>query len=233
MNRNKILIIFFLFAFAMQTSYNSNAQYTITPSDTINVYQDFNLIAYYSVNINNTTSDSLQMHWRTLQYDTTGGTYFDFCASGICYTGFPLTGSFPIIAPGGHGWAGAHFRTGNIPVSVTAKVLLTEGLSETGDTVTFILHATNTAGLENIKSVENPFSIYPNPVKDKISIKSNSDKAVEIRILLYNILGEIIYDNKGRSSLTEIPVEKIPEGIYLLKIRSGSKDYVKKVVVSR
>jgi hypothetical protein len=173
------------------------------------------------------------MHWKTLEYNTTGGSYFDFCASGICYTGFPLTGSFPLIAPGASGWVGAHFSTGNIPVCITAKVLLTEGLSETGDTVTFILHATNAAGIENIKSQEDTYSIYPNPVKEKLSIKSTSANVKEIRILLYNILGKVVYNAKGPGSLTEIPVNAISEGVYFLKIGSENKDFVKKIVVSR
>ncbi len=233
MNTYRNFIKYFLLVLVVLFANISSAQYTITPSDTIEVYQNFNTLNYYKVNINNITSDTLHMHWKSIQYDTIGGTYFDFCASGICYTGFPFSGSFPLIAPGTFGWAGAHFYTGSVPVTSTAKVTLTEGLSETGVTITFILHAANTTGIENNHLSENLISVYPNPAKDNLTVKLDIKSTRETSISLYNVFGELVYSTTTKISLTDIPLKGIGEGLYFLNILTDKKKYVKKIIVKK
>ena len=233
MNTYRNLIRYMLFAIVLLTANYSRAQFTITPSDTVEVYQDFNVIDYFKVNINNLTSDTLHMHWKYVQYDTIASTYFDFCASGICYTGLPFTGSFPLIAPGTFGWAGAHFRTGSVPATSTCKFLLTEGLSESGITVTFILHAANTAGIESNQFSDDLISVYPNPAKDNLTVKLDNKSTSETSISLYNIIGELVYSTTTKNSLTDVPLKGLGEGMYFLNILTENKKYVKKIMVKK
>ena len=234
MTKNKNIIIFFLFAIAFLSANILKAQYTISPSDTLEVYQELNTHSYDKILINNNTSDTLHINWRTTQYDTLCGTYFDFCASGFCLLGFPATGSFPPIPPGSFGFAGSHLWTGNTPVTSVAGVHISvAGSSAAGDSLTFILHAINTAGIENKQMPANHFTVYPNPVIDKVIIKTIDNKSNQTKYSLYNLLGELIYTTISKSSLTEIPLNNVNNGIYLLHIESGNKKNITKIVVSK
>jgi len=77
--------------------------------------------------------------------------------------------------------------------------------------------------------------IYPNPCKNnKITIQLESAEIVEVKIS--NILGKIMQKNKP-----EVPVNKhqillnnLPEGIYLVHIKtSDKKTVVKKLLVTK
>ena len=64
-------------------------------------------------------------------------------------------------------------------------------------------------------------SIYPNPVKDVLTIvRSNSDKA---EIEIYNTLGIMIQSIETNGTETEINVSKLASGVYMIKL-INSKD---------
>lgn len=91
-----------------------------------------------------------------------------------------------------------------------------------GNSQNFSLIITGTSGslstlsLEDNSVVEN-VSLYPNPSKDVIRIKGLKDnQSFEI----YNLLGQIV--NKGMlTKNTQINIEPLKHGVYLLKLDSG------------
>jgi hypothetical protein len=233
MNKSKTFIIYFLLTVTLLYASDSKAQYTLSPSATLVRYQIRNSLSYDSIHIANNSSDTLKLKWALIQYDTLGGSYFDFCSSGNCWLGFPASGSFPPIQPGGFGWAGLHYWSGNIPVSCAARIwLYKEGFFNTGDTLTYILHTISGNGIENIVEKEDPFTVYPNPATDRLYIRSACDMHEEISVSICNIMGEVVYSANYISSFTGISLENLSKGIYFLKINSANKKYVKKIVVS-
>ncbi len=71
-----------------------------------------------------------------------------------------------------------------------------------------------------------PFAIFPNPTTQKIFIKGINDKVV---IELYNDIGSLVYSlQTNTDTIIDRPM---PKGIYLLKIKSSSKNYTECIVI--
>jgi hypothetical protein len=72
--------------------------------------------------------------------------------------------------------------------------------------------------------VENDFEIFPNPASDFITVKLNSFHST---VVIYNLVGVIVYSNSTPSSEIKIPVSLIGEaGIYFVKVNSTIKKFV-------
>ncbi|MFZ4398419.1 MAG: T9SS type A sorting domain-containing protein [Bacteroidales bacterium] len=234
MNKNKTSISFFLLVIALLFTSISKAQFTFSPSTTIVNYQILNELSYDSIHIANNSADTLKMKWELLEYDTVGGSYFDFCSTGNCWLAIPASGSFPPIKPGGFGYAGVHLWTGNVVADCSARIwVYKEGNYTAGDTLTYILHAIKGNGIENNNESDNSITVYPNPVSDKVIISLSFNLSEEASLTINNILGEIIFSKTGLTTFTEISLDNISEGLYFLNVISKNKKYVRKIVVSR
>ncbi|MCF6356896.1 MAG: T9SS type A sorting domain-containing protein [Draconibacterium sp.] len=77
--------------------------------------------------------------------------------------------------------------------------------------------------------------IYPNPCKgDKVTIDFNTHQIVEIQ--LTNITGKLVFSKKFSfaENKKQIQLNDIPNGMYLLKVKSvNNKTVVKKFIISR
>ena len=67
----------------------------------------------------------------------------------------------------------------------------------------------NTTGLGDLNGENNPLTIYPNPVSDKLTIESNSTT----QFLIYNSLGELVLTTKSGQT----NVSNLSKGVYLVK----------------
>ncbi len=80
------------------------------------------------------------------------------------------------------------------------------------------------------------FQNYPNPFNSTTSIKYQVQKEGRIRIVLYNILGEVLrtlsdeYKTIGTHSLT-FNSNGLPSGVYLYTLETGSELLVKKLII--
>jgi hypothetical protein len=74
----------------------------------------------------------------------------------------------------------------------------------------------------------NELEIFPNPVYDQLFIKDPSARSK--RIILYNLAGELIYDETTAKEEIIVNTEMLPEGFYLLKISSEQGVVCKKIV---
>lgn len=74
------------------------------------------------------------------------------------------------------------------------------------------------------------FEIYPNPISDEITIKTNYNKAFKISI--HNILGKHIFTNPSLSVNNKMNIPNLTSGIYFIKIMSQEDKilYIKKIV---
>lgn len=72
-------------------------------------------------------------------------------------------------------------------------------------------------------SKANAIKVYPNPVKDIFTIKSE-EKILETQ--LFDNLGRLIKTDKS----TNQDISKLEKGIYFLKIKTASKDYIEKII---
>jgi len=73
------------------------------------------------------------------------------------------------------------------------------------------------------------FTLYPNPTNGILTVSSNGNIN---SIVIYNVLGELIYSvpNNIQLSSNEIDLSNFPKGIYFVKIYDGEKTYAEKIV---
>lgn len=80
----------------------------------------------------------------------------------------------------------------------------------------------------NFKGIE-IITSYPNPTKDELNLIINSSEATEVRIILYNILGnvcfsEIYFQPKGFFKYSR-NCDFLPDGSYVLKVQTTDGKY--------
>jgi len=69
--------------------------------------------------------------------------------------------------------------------------------------------------------ISNSFNIYPNPTTDFLNIEiSNGLKDEELTFSLFNIFGQLAYEEKITSSLSTFSIQFLPASYYIYKITS-------------
>lgn len=68
--------------------------------------------------------------------------------------------------------------------------------------------------------------LYPNPVTEILTVQS-TDRAIN-SILIYNVLGQVVYEDSKAAQSFAIPVSEFPRGIYLIQFTSNKKKVTKK-----
>lgn len=76
-------------------------------------------------------------------------------------------------------------------------------------------------------SIDNDLMVYPNPVIDLLRIVAPS----EIKnVSLYNLHGHLLSEVYVNSISYEYDIQTLPAGIYIIKIRTSDKEYIRKIV---
>jgi hypothetical protein len=72
-----------------------------------------------------------------------------------------------------------------------------------------------------------PITLYPNPVTDNLLINSSSPiKKIEI----INVAGEVVYTNKAVNLTNSISVKSFSNGLYILKVYTGSEIILRRFI---
>jgi hypothetical protein len=73
--------------------------------------------------------------------------------------------------------------------------------------------------------------VYPNPANDfiQVEIQGNSN----FQYAIYNVVGELVTSDNSLTSLKRLDVSEYPQGLYTLRIVSGTEIQVSKFMVSR
>lgn len=80
------------------------------------------------------------------------------------------------------------------------------------------------------------FDIYPNPNNGQFTLKCNNEyKDVPLKICIYNLIGELIYDvkNDNNELNKDINLNNISDGIYIFKVITTNFEFSKKIVISK
>jgi len=68
----------------------------------------------------------------------------------------------------------------------------------------------------------NKFSIYPNPLKDYLSIQFPKSRSIK-KVVIVDIAGKKIFEQT--KNISQVNVSRLKTGIYIILIYSGSKNY--------
>ena len=96
----------------------------------------------------------------------------------------------------------------------TATGFVTPGVQQPYEIFTL---ATN----ENV--FQSTISVYPNPVKDFLTVDFNSEKLEKARYQLFDASGKIISQGDLKNVKSQISAGNLPTGMYLLRITNAGK----------
>lgn len=75
------------------------------------------------------------------------------------------------------------------------------------------------------------FNVYPNPSNGKYFIKlSEGINGSELKINVYNLLGELVANSKIISSLSQIDLSRQPNGIYIIRVNDNRQSYYQRLI---
>jgi len=84
----------------------------------------------------------------------------------------------------------------------------------------------NITGIDETNNNENNIAVYPNPAKDKLTIKSLQKSTIEI----LNIQGQIILQQQIQQGKIDINISGLAKGVYILRLSSNDKTEVTRIV---
>lgn len=85
--------------------------------------------------------------------------------------------------------------------------------------------------LSNSTFNENSFTIYPNPNNGNFTISLKENATQEVNMILYDVLGKELQQQKLNNSETVIKTNSLSKGIYFAKIVSEKESFTKKIIV--
>ena len=83
-------------------------------------------------------------------------------------------------------------------------------------------------GIENKDAVFSDLKVFPNPATVSITVSIADSPAFPLNVKIIDIFGkirgELVIDDKSENRFS-LPVQNLPEGLYLLNIQSSGKAY--------
>ncbi len=81
-------------------------------------------------------------------------------------------------------------------------------------------------------------SVYPNPFKQQTSFRYHLPTAVEAQIVLYDVLGNVIFElddipNSPGTHVLHWNARKIPQGVYYVQLKASGQEILKRVSLVR
>jgi len=74
-------------------------------------------------------------------------------------------------------------------------------------------------------------SVYPNPFKAYVKVKFSKPTVHPIHIEVFDVRGRLVLDQKFQpSGLITIPTERLEDASYIMRVSSGSQEYLKKLI---
>jgi hypothetical protein len=87
-----------------------------------------------------------------------------------------------------------------------------------------------TTGIPEEKLPDNYF-IYPNPSVSTVNIEQLSNEPIDI--FMYDLTGKKVFSRHSESSVTELSITNLENGIYHLQINNGYKIYSTKFIIQK
>lgn len=78
----------------------------------------------------------------------------------------------------------------------------------------------------------NGFELFPNPAKHSVTIQLNATNSEKSTISIYDVQGKLILEQHLANDIrTNIDVSDFQSGLYFVKLNSGTKELVKKLII--
>jgi hypothetical protein len=121
---------------------------------------------------------------------------------------------------------------GSTHTSSTGSISFTigEGVSQTlanGDkTLTQGFHQTyiSVSIISELKDIGFDISVFPNPVSDELTLKLSDEILPGLQLVICDMNGKLILQKVLKGLITKIPVNQLPAGLYIIKVKDSTKE---------
>jgi hypothetical protein len=114
--------------------------------------------------------------------------------------------------------------TGSISYTIGESVAQT--LTQGDKTLTQGFHQT-TISLSTISELEDlgfSISVFPNPTSNVLTLTLTKENVSGLQYLIFDINGKLISQKNLESAETNVPVDQLIVGFYIIKIQAGNKE---------
>ena len=73
------------------------------------------------------------------------------------------------------------------------------------------------------------FVMFPNPCKNTLTIKSNSNNKTQVSII--DVLGRLVYTVEKAAEKIELNTTNYSSGTYFVKVSQNNKNIIKKLII--
>jgi len=115
------------------------------------------------------------------------------------------------------------------PASFIGQPLATIGVEDCSDVSADFVQVTRVSGADcDILAVDDfdldfDLTVYPNPARDVVNVVYSGSEAVNLQVIIYDLLGRNVYQNNFESqNSVQIDVTSLTSGTYLLNIIDGN-----------
>jgi hypothetical protein len=230
----------FLLFFIVLTLGSKSQNYIITMLDTIK-YGNCGDLLLPTVTFSNTITGTVFMHMERITKNIPSGWTSCFCAPEC----LPQTQSVYDFTIGSIGSKGnpdgtqdvsPNFGTDSIPGVGEVIVVFNEIGVNKFDTIHFRGITSKLSGINEIKSHNNEYKLYPNPACRSVNLSFKQDKQKPEKIELYSVVGKKVKDISCNDFVNEseiiISTEDLANGVYYMKISSGTSQKTLRLSVS-
>jgi hypothetical protein len=209
-----------------------NTSFTLSTKHARNQGPSSNFMLEAKANFSNISTDptDTEFEWEVIELNIPGGWEFGMCDPNNCLTNLSLysKGTFS-LETGKQGEFKGDFVPNSIGGTGTALITITsKKFPANKDSLRYTVNAWTTGVKNAFKTVD--FYVYPNPAKDKISLKYQTREQIQIEI--YNILGSKVKTIKHQGMESEISVADLNNGVYFIRFNDGNKTFSKQITVA-
>jgi len=90
-------------------------------------------------------------------------------------------------------------------------------------------------GINESLTLNNDFTVYPNPSNGIVNLKFNNSEIQEIEVIIHNIIGQLVYQERINRvdvlSEKKIEFHQLPKGTYIVNIYNGSEVSHEKLIL--
>ncbi|MBL4594376.1 MAG: T9SS type A sorting domain-containing protein [Flavobacteriales bacterium] len=139
-----------------------------------------------------------------------------------------LTGTFSIDSSFQGIWEGIHSTVNLSDINNDGKPDMLIGNYAGG--AAFYEGGLFTSSNQKIEDTQSIINIYPNPTRNTLNIDFGKNNIKNSSIEIMDLLGKVIYNQKVENNNIVIDLQKLPQGIYLLKFKNNLGSEIHKII---
>lgn len=211
----------------------SKAQtFSVYPADTVSTTLDSRATANVYIHFPNLTGQPITLAWEVTNSAYPSGWLMQVCDNNLCYNlPHPLETMNPVVQ-GDSGFLKMICFPLEIPGTGTITFHVYDVNSPTSSVnVTYNFNATSVVGVGATTIKEN-ISFAPNPAQSHISLRARGGLLETGTVKLFDMTGALVLQQSINAvQATEVDIQAIRPGIYLLQYESKSGNMTKRIVI--